>query len=66
LGGKVDNTTYTAYTAATDTALSGKQDALVSGTNIKTVNNNSLLGSGNLDIQTGLQASVDGTTLIFS
>ncbi len=27
---------------------SGKQDALVSGTNIKTVNGNSLLGSGNL------------------
>jgi hypothetical protein len=66
LGGKVDNTTYTAYTAATDTALSGKQETLVSGTNIKTVNNNSLLGSGNIDIQGGLQASVDGTTLIFS
>lgn len=47
-------------------ALSGKQATLVSGTNIKTVNNNSLLGSGNIDIQTGLQASVDGTTLIFS
>lgn len=28
----------------------GLQDALVSGTNIKTVNNNSLLGSGNVDI----------------
>lgn len=28
----------------------GKQDALVSGTNIKTVNNESLLGSGNLTI----------------
>ena len=33
-----------------NTALNGKQDALVSGTNIKTVNNNSLLGSGNLNI----------------
>lgn len=30
--------------------LSSKQDVLVSGTNIKTVNNNSLLGSGNIDI----------------
>lgn len=31
----------------------GKQDALVSGTNIKTVNGNSLLGSGDLPIQGG-------------
>lgn len=29
--------------------LSSKQDTLVSGTNIKTVNNTSLLGSGNID-----------------
>lgn len=29
---------------------SSKQDTLVSGTNIKTINSNSLLGSGNLDI----------------
>lgn len=32
---------------------SSKQDALVSGTNIKTVNNNSLLGSGNISIPSG-------------
>ena len=31
--------------------LSTKQDTLVSGTNIKTINNQSLLGSGNIDIQ---------------
>lgn len=30
-----------------------KQDILVSGTNIKTINNQSLLGSGNIDIQGG-------------
>ena len=30
-----------------------KQDKLVSGTNIKTINNQSLLGSGNIDIQGG-------------
>lgn len=30
--------------------FNGKQNTLVSGTNIKTVNNNSLLGSGNLNI----------------
>lgn len=34
-------------------ATSGKQDTLVSGTNIKTVNNESLLGSGNINIQGG-------------
>ena len=33
--------------------LSGKQDTLVSGTNIKTINNNSLLGSGNISISGG-------------
>ena len=34
-------------------ATSGKQETLVSGTNIKTINNQSLLGSGNIDIQGG-------------
>jgi hypothetical protein len=42
---EVDN----AITAATST----KQDTLVSGTNIKTINNTSILGSGNIDIQGG-------------
>ena len=36
-----------------DDGLSNKQATLVSGTNIKTVNNQSLLGSGNIDIQGG-------------
>ena len=56
LGGKANTaTTYTktevdnAITAATST----KQDTLVSGTNIKTINNTSILGSGNIDIQGG-------------
>lgn len=40
----------------TDDALRLKQDTLVSGTNIKTVNGNSLIGSG--DIQISAQASV--------
>lgn len=35
---------------ALKTELSSKQDSLISGTNIKTVNNNSLLGSGNVSI----------------
>lgn len=36
-----------------DTALNGKQNNLVSGTNIKTINNTSLLGSGNISISGG-------------
>ena len=39
--------TASAVKAAYDLA-NGKQDALVSGTNIKTINNESLLGSGNI------------------
>lgn len=34
-----------------NTALSGKQETLTSGTNIKTVNNQSLLGRGNINIE---------------
>lgn len=37
----------------TDTLLGEKQPTLVSGTNIKTINNKSLLGEGNIDIQGG-------------
>ena len=36
-----------------DTKLATKQDTLVSGVNIKTINNLSLLGSGNITIQGG-------------
>lgn len=50
-----------------DTALSGKQETLVSGTNIKTINNTSLLGSGNITIESGgVEVSVENETLIFS
>lgn len=45
------------------TELQGKQATLVNQTNIKSINNESLLGSGNI---TTLQASVSGTTLIIS
>lgn len=62
---KVDTSTYTAYTAATDTALAGKQATLVSGTNIKTINNTSILGSGNIEIEGGNKVEVSGTTLVF-
>lgn len=37
----------------TESQLETKQDILVSGTNIKTVNNQSLLGSGNIEIESG-------------
>lgn len=36
-----------------ESAVSGKQDALVSGTNIKTINGQPVLGSGNMTIQAG-------------
>ena len=36
-----------------DTALNGKQDSLVSGTNIKTINGSSILGEGNIEITGG-------------
>ena len=35
-----------------ETALAGKQDALVSGTSIKTINGASILGPGNIEVQT--------------
>ena len=40
-------------TFATKTELNAKQDALVSGTNIKTINNQNILGDGNIEIQGG-------------
>ena len=40
-------------TFATKTELNAKQDTLVSGTNIKTINNQSILGEGNIEIQGG-------------
>ena len=38
---------------ATKTEVSAKQNTLVSGTNIKTINGNSILGSGNIEIKSG-------------
>ena len=42
----------------TDTLLGEKQPTLVSGTNLKTINNESLLGEGNIDIQGGSSVNV--------
>lgn len=54
----VDNTSDAnkPISTATQTALNLKQDTLVSGTNIKTINSTTLLGSG--DITTGTVTSV--------
>ena len=67
------NDALTAHTSNSDihvttsdkSTWSGKQDALVSGTNIKSINGNSLLGSGDLTIDTGNKVEVSGTTLVF-
>lgn len=44
---------------ATTTQLNSKQDTLVSGTNIKTVNGQSILGEGNIEISGGGTITVD-------
>jgi hypothetical protein len=73
----VDNTSDAnkPVSSATQSALNAKQDTLVSGTNIKTINGTSVLGSGNIAIssavawggvtgtlsnQTDLQTALDG------
>lgn len=56
-------------TAADKTTWNNKQDTLVSGTNIKTINNNSILGSGNISVdslptqtgESGKFLTTDGT-----
>ena len=46
-----DDTTHRVVTDTEKTTWSGKQDELLSGTNIKTINNTSILGSGNIDTE---------------
>lgn len=50
--GTYDGTNYSSASSL-QTVIGGKQDALVSGTSIKTINNQSLLGSGNISIAGG-------------
>lgn len=53
--------TQSGYLASTDfNTFNGKQDSLVSGSNIKTINSNSLVGSGNVAVQDVL---VSGTNI---
>ena len=44
--------TYVIKDAEARTSIANKQDTLVSGTNIKTINNSSILGSGNISLPT--------------
>jgi len=46
-------TRWTELQYADPSALANKQETLVSGTNIKTINNQSILGSGNITIEGG-------------
>lgn len=56
--GNVNNTSDAnkPISTATQSALNQKQNTLVSGTNIKTINGTSILGSGNLEIQSGISS----------
>ena len=49
----LDKTGLTYLWSKIKTALAGKQDKLTSGENIKTINNQSILGSGNITITGG-------------
>ena len=69
-GGTTDGTTLCTTSnvysilPACNTKWNGKQDALVSGTNIKTINGTTLLGSGDIVISGGGgSATPDGTTI---
>ena len=61
----VDDTNSTnKFVTASDIATwNGKQDALVSGTNIKTINGTSVLGSGDLTVSAGAQSVNVGTSI---
>lgn len=62
----VDNTSDAnkPISTVTQTALDSKQAFLVSGTNIKTINNQSLLGSGNIAIAGGAEAFPIGAVFL--
>jgi hypothetical protein len=71
--GQSANTTTKGFLTSTDwNTFNGKQDLLVSGTNIKTVNGATLLGSGNLttlgytlSVQALTSSPVDAQTIYF-
>lgn len=56
-----NNNTHTYYLDNV-TAINSKQDTLVSGTNIKTIDNQSLLGSGNIITKTEIIDTLESTS----
>ena len=58
--------TYVIKDAEARTSIASKQDNLVSGTNIKTINNESILGSGNINIETSSTPEVDNETISYN
>lgn len=56
--GFITSSALTGYATETyvDNGLNTKQNTLVSGTNIKTINNETILGSGNINIQSSIVA----------
>jgi len=64
--GNVDNTADLNKPISTfvQAALDTKQDTLVSGTNIKTINNSSILGLGNLDLTPSWSSITDKPTTL--
>ena len=57
-----DDSTHRLVTDAEKSTWSGKQDALVSGTNIKTIDGESLLGLGNIDTTFIVEVTYDTNT----
>ena len=55
----METKSHAATTYATKEQVSSKQDQLVSGTNIKTINGQTLLGEGNIEIQGGGTITID-------
>ena len=52
--------------AGLNTALGGKQPTLVSGTNIKTVNGQSILGEGNIEIEQNVMIGTKAERLLYT
>ena len=59
ISGKVNTSDFVTYKNEVTTKLATKQDTLVSGTNVKTINNQSILGSGNITIEGGSTITID-------
>lgn len=61
--GFLDDTGLARVWSKIKSLVSGKQDTLVSGTNIKTINSTSVLGSGNIAVQETLTSGTNIKTI---